>query len=944
MRPARRLRRTFAATLATALVLGVAWPCGVCSADGDPGEPNDTRATATPIACNATTSDAAISPVGDVDFYRLEATAGDVVALDLDPANDSPSFDSVLGVFDDGGHLLFVNDDAVAPYETHGTYSFLEFVAPYSGTYFIGVSAWDDLDFDSLSDSGVAANLTSGAYTLRVDCTTVAPNALVPIPWSREDDAISVTDDGATTYTLPFTFPWFGRAITAISVNTNGLVELLEVGESCAECADFATHFDHDHIAKNIDAVFAADDDLVTSVAVAGFADRVEISWVGRTAADTGFADGQPLAFRVLLFADGRVRWQFFDMAYGAFGADLFSGIYDAVKNLELEVPGGSRGFHGTAVDVAFEFDPATKAIASIPWDGRDTSIAATDDGHTRYTLPFPFPWFGRAITAVDVNTNGLVELLENGESCAECALPLTHAAGRHVTGHLDALFAANDDLATEVVIDGAADRVTIRWVGSTKLDAAFVDHPLAIELALFADGRVRWKLFDLSVAARSGDLFSGLYDGVRDVGEEVFDGSTAFVDAALDRVLSFSGAVEGPPGGPRCTNGIDDDGDGLVDAADPDCHGCGDGQPDAGEACDDGNATNGDGCDANCTVSACGNGVLAPDEACDPAAASTGCGLHELCQAPGSAHPCTCLTILDHFLGYATKPTRGRLCVAGAPQNVGGACADESACGGTAGVTNLCAPNAPPKNLSVTLASALARATYVVQKAAALYTPADVDADTVGDAAADLRGLTIKAAPRRCVAMSLQHAGMACRRENDCGGTRRVTSFCTAQPKALPTAGIIVTNVLHPHGELVLDAAALDRLLVPAAASLLGPIDPLDPAVHTLDAFACAKAEPRKGAAPFPKGLRLTVADQLGSPVVYELKKPSRLCAPASVAGGDVVAPTTFLLCYQAKPAKGQVGHPPTNGIFIGDALGRERMDTVKEEELCLRSTTNLP
>jgi cysteine-rich repeat protein len=630
-------------------------------------------------------------------------------------------------------------------------------------------------------------------------------------------------------------------------------------------------------------------------------------------------------------------------MAYVHFGADLFSGLYDAVKNLELEVPGGSRTFHGGSVDAAFEFDPATKTIEAIPWDAHDTSIAATDDGHTTYTLPFTLPWFGRAITALDVNTNGLVELLEAGESCSECAAPLTHFAGRHVSGHLDAVFAANDDLQTQVVISGSSDLVTIHWVGSTKLDANFESDPVAVEVLLFPDGRVHWKLFDLKYAARSGDLFSGIYDGGRDVAEEVFDGSTAFDDTALHRALAFAGAAEGPPGGPRCTNGIDDDGDDLVDAADPDCHGCGDGQPDPGEACDDGNATNGDGCDTNCTVSACGNAVRAPDEECDPAAEPTGCGRHQLCRAADSANPCTCFAILDHFLGYATKLTRGSLCTAAAPQNAGGICADEIACGGTVGITDFCAANKPAKNLSVVLVSALTNATYLVQKPAVLDTPADVKGDTVGDADVDLRGYAIKASSKRCAAQAPQNGSRACRQEDDCGGTRHVTSFCVTQPKPGPTTAIVVTNVLHPHGELTIDALTLNRLLVPAATSFIAPVDPLDSA-HTVDRFACAMVQPSKGAAKFPKHVQATVADQLGPPVVYDLKKPTHLCAPAGVNGAGVADPTTFLMCYQAKPAKGQLGHPATNGIFVTHELGRERVDALKEEELCLRSTTSLP
>ncbi len=51
------------------------------------------------------------------------------------------------------------------------------------------------------------------------------------------------------------------------------------------------------------------------------------------------------------------------------------------------------------------------------------------------------------------------------------------------------------------------------------------------------------------------------------------------------------------------CNDGIDNDGDGLTDNDDPDCHVCGDGDTDPAEQCDDGNNTDGDGCSAICEV-----------------------------------------------------------------------------------------------------------------------------------------------------------------------------------------------------------------------------------------------------------------------------------------------------------------------------------------------------
>lgn len=52
-----------------------------------------------------------------------------------------------------------------------------------------------------------------------------------------------------------------------------------------------------------------------------------------------------------------------------------------------------------------------------------------------------------------------------------------------------------------------------------------------------------------------------------------------------------------------NCYNGKDDDSDGLVDKADPDCWRCGDLVVDPGEQCDDGNIMDSDGCSSTCQL-----------------------------------------------------------------------------------------------------------------------------------------------------------------------------------------------------------------------------------------------------------------------------------------------------------------------------------------------------
>ncbi len=78
---------------------------------------------------------------------------------------------------------------------------------------------------------------------------------------------------------------------------------------------------------------------------------------------------------------------------------------------------------------------------------------------------------------------------------------------------------------------------------------------------------------------------------------------------------------------GAQCNDGLDNDGNGLIDCADPSCKdtascsGCGNCVLDPGEQCDDCNLVPGDGCSPGCmieTAPTCGDGVLDQGEQCD--------------------------------------------------------------------------------------------------------------------------------------------------------------------------------------------------------------------------------------------------------------------------------------------------------------------------------------
>ena len=86
--------------------------------------------------------------------------------------------------------------------------------------------------------------------------------------------------------------------------------------------------------------------------------------------------------------------------------------------------------------------------------------------------------------------------------------------------------------------------------------------------------------------------------------------------ESGRNGVVLLGGRILSPEG---CDNGVDDDGDTLVDNVDPDCQVCGDGDAtDPGEECDDGNRLPGDGCSAACQREVCGNARVDAGEECD--------------------------------------------------------------------------------------------------------------------------------------------------------------------------------------------------------------------------------------------------------------------------------------------------------------------------------------
>ncbi|AFZ50797.1 pre-peptidase C-terminal domain-containing protein [Dactylococcopsis salina] len=109
------------------------------------------------------------NPNLDVDFYEIQLTQGETATIDIDTTENSP-LNPILRIFNaTGGNVPNgFNDNAKAPGEQLGNDPYLEFTAPFSGSYYVGVSDQaNDLYSPYNPESGQSPGAT-GAYAINI--------------------------------------------------------------------------------------------------------------------------------------------------------------------------------------------------------------------------------------------------------------------------------------------------------------------------------------------------------------------------------------------------------------------------------------------------------------------------------------------------------------------------------------------------------------------------------------------------------------------------------------------------------------------------------------------------------------------------------------------------------------------------------------------------------
>ena len=168
----------------------------------------------------------------DVDLYQVHLFAGQTVSIDVDAEYDDDhsgisSLDSFLRVFDASGNELAANSVGTAPgdssylgYNGPQRDSFLDFEAPATGEYFIGVSG-ESFDYYSggftgnhsydANVSGSGSTSSTGDYQLQLTAETPAgPSVSIADATASEahgtiDFVVSLSETVSAPVTLDFT-------------------------------------------------------------------------------------------------------------------------------------------------------------------------------------------------------------------------------------------------------------------------------------------------------------------------------------------------------------------------------------------------------------------------------------------------------------------------------------------------------------------------------------------------------------------------------------------------------------------------------------------------------------------------------------------------------------------------------------------------------------------
>ena len=147
----------------------------------DVRETNDTLADATPTGITGIDSPSftgngylgdnpnfPLQPSLDVDMYSVALAAGETLRIDVDANEVGSELDAMLRIFDASGRPLALSDDTAAPGELSRLDPYLRFTPAAAGTYYVGVSSYNNRAYDPTREGSGVAGTSTGFYQIKM--------------------------------------------------------------------------------------------------------------------------------------------------------------------------------------------------------------------------------------------------------------------------------------------------------------------------------------------------------------------------------------------------------------------------------------------------------------------------------------------------------------------------------------------------------------------------------------------------------------------------------------------------------------------------------------------------------------------------------------------------------------------------------------------------------
>ena len=140
-------------------------------------EPNNSLANPQPLADDtAFEVSGAISTLRDVDFYSFQVIQGFTIHLNVRALNpnapEENQFDPVIGLFDPSGELVQTDEEGDTGVGSYWADA-LQFAATATGIWTVGISDYDDDNFDGIGGDRDGYGTDTGGYILDINAARV---------------------------------------------------------------------------------------------------------------------------------------------------------------------------------------------------------------------------------------------------------------------------------------------------------------------------------------------------------------------------------------------------------------------------------------------------------------------------------------------------------------------------------------------------------------------------------------------------------------------------------------------------------------------------------------------------------------------------------------------------------------------------------------------------